>query len=47
MQLSGFRLRSLSTLLAVAPLWLAVPAGADEVNFDLQAHRGGRGETTE
>ena len=43
----GLYLRCLSALVVVVPLWLSVPAGADEVNFDLQAHRGGRGETTE
>jgi glycerophosphoryl diester phosphodiesterase len=43
----SLRLRCLSTLLAAVPLWLSIPASADEVNFDLQAHRGGRGETTE
>jgi glycerophosphoryl diester phosphodiesterase len=37
----------LPLLVALAPLWLSVPAGADPVAFDLQAHRGGRGETTE
>lgn len=43
------RQRSLWVLLALAPLWLSVPAGADAepAAFDLQAHRGGRGETTE
>ena len=38
-------------LLALTPLWLSVPADADADAepgaFDLQAHRGGRGETTE
>lgn len=37
----------LSVLLAVALLSLSAPAGADPVIFDLQSHRGGRGETTE
>lgn len=45
------RQRSLWVLLALAPLWLSVPAdagaGPDAAAFDLQAHRGGRGETTE
>ena len=34
-------------LAALVPLWWSAPADADPVTFDLQAHRGGRGETTE
>lgn len=43
------RLRSvcLSWVLLLSAMWLVVPASADPAGFDLQAHRGGRGETTE
>ncbi len=34
-------------LLAAVALLVPVPAGAQPAGFDLQAHRGGRGETTE
>ena len=37
----------LSWVLLLPAIWLAVPARADPADFDLQAHRGGRGETTE
>jgi len=40
-------LQAISLMLACATLAPSAPAGADIASFDLQAHRGGRGETTE
>lgn len=39
--------RGLAALLAAVTLLVPVPAAAQPAGFDLQAHRGGRGETTE
>lgn len=40
-------LLSISVTLVSATLVASAPAGAESTSFDLQAHRGGRGETTE
>jgi len=36
----------MSVPLALAPICLSASAGADPTSFDLQSHRGGRGEAT-